>query len=178
MLNKHYKTMLIKVCRVFKHWCAVALLYSSPSVTQLQEVQGKKQALEDTVAHLEKTLEENRALLPEKDALIETQSKREKELVAAVQRYCTYSLALLRRPHSQKHCFWFAFFLKATFYIQSAQSLLSELKIKALCTLLKTCKHGDEIRPIINLERPQQRWCKRRSCRDFSLPSLVLLTEW
>ncbi|XP_056125101.1 centrosomal protein of 85 kDa-like isoform X1 [Rhinichthys klamathensis goyatoka] len=52
---------------------------------QLQEVQGKKQALEDTVAHLEKTLEENRALLPEKDALIETQSKREKELVAAVQ---------------------------------------------------------------------------------------------
>ncbi|KAK7151091.1 hypothetical protein R3I93_012127 [Phoxinus phoxinus] len=52
---------------------------------QLQEVQGKKQALEDTVAHLEKTLEENRAVLPEKDALIETQSKREKELVAAVQ---------------------------------------------------------------------------------------------
>ncbi|KAI2652205.1 Centrosomal protein of 85 kDa-like [Labeo rohita] len=52
---------------------------------QLQEVQGKKQALEDTVAQLEKTLEENRALLQEKDALIETQSKREKELVAAVQ---------------------------------------------------------------------------------------------
>ncbi|XP_077103201.1 centrosomal protein of 85 kDa-like isoform X2 [Siphateles boraxobius] len=52
---------------------------------QLQEVQGKKQALEDTVAHLQKTLEENRAVLPEKDALIETQSKREKELVAAVQ---------------------------------------------------------------------------------------------
>lgn len=51
----------------------------------------------------------------------------------------------------------FGFFLKATFYIQSAQSLLSELKIKALCTLFKTCKHGDEIRPIINLERPQQR---------------------
>uniref|UniRef100_A0A672PUS7 Centrosomal protein 85 like n=1 Tax=Sinocyclocheilus grahami TaxID=75366 RepID=A0A672PUS7_SINGR len=52
---------------------------------QLQEVQGKKQALEDTVAQLEKTLEENRALLQEKDALIETQSKREKELMAAVQ---------------------------------------------------------------------------------------------
>uniref|UniRef100_A0A8C2HB99 Centrosomal protein 85, like n=1 Tax=Cyprinus carpio TaxID=7962 RepID=A0A8C2HB99_CYPCA len=52
---------------------------------QLQEVQGKKQTLEDTVAQLEKTLEENRALLQEKDALIETQSKREKELVAAVQ---------------------------------------------------------------------------------------------
>uniref|UniRef100_A0A8C1XYG0 Centrosomal protein 85, like n=1 Tax=Cyprinus carpio TaxID=7962 RepID=A0A8C1XYG0_CYPCA len=52
---------------------------------QLQEVQGKKQTLEDTVAQLEKTLEENRALLQEKDALIETQSKCEKELVAAVQ---------------------------------------------------------------------------------------------
>uniref|UniRef100_A0A671NNT7 Centrosomal protein of 85 kDa-like n=1 Tax=Sinocyclocheilus anshuiensis TaxID=1608454 RepID=A0A671NNT7_9TELE len=52
---------------------------------QLQEVQGKKQTLEDTVAKQEKTLEENRALLQEKDALIETQSKREKELVAAVQ---------------------------------------------------------------------------------------------
>uniref|UniRef100_A0A8C2HLV7 Centrosomal protein 85, like n=1 Tax=Cyprinus carpio TaxID=7962 RepID=A0A8C2HLV7_CYPCA len=52
---------------------------------QLQEVQGKKQALEDTVGQLEKTLEENRALLQEKDALIETQSKREKELMAAVQ---------------------------------------------------------------------------------------------
>uniref|UniRef100_A0A8C1G969 Centrosomal protein 85, like n=1 Tax=Cyprinus carpio TaxID=7962 RepID=A0A8C1G969_CYPCA len=52
---------------------------------QLQEVQGKKQTLEDTVGQLEKTLEENRALLQEKDALIETQSKREKELMAAVQ---------------------------------------------------------------------------------------------
>lgn len=178
MQNKHYKTMFIKVCRVFKRWCAVALLYSSLSVTQLQEVQGKKQVLEDTVAHLEKTLEENRALLPEKDALIETQSKREKELVDAVQRYYTYSLALLRRPHSQKHCFWFGFFLKATFYIQSVQSLLSELKIKVMCTLIKTCKHGDEIRPIINLESSQQRWYTIRSCRDFSLPYFVLLTEW
>lgn len=72
---------------------------------QLQEVQGKKQALEDTVAQLEKTLEENRALLQEKDALIETQSKREKELVAAVQRYSTYTLTLPRPAHSQKHCF-------------------------------------------------------------------------
>uniref|UniRef100_A0A672Q3F2 Centrosomal protein 85 like n=1 Tax=Sinocyclocheilus grahami TaxID=75366 RepID=A0A672Q3F2_SINGR len=52
---------------------------------QLQEVQGNKQTLEDTVAKQEKTLEENQALLQEKDALIETQSKREKELVAAVQ---------------------------------------------------------------------------------------------
>ncbi|XP_052390963.1 centrosomal protein of 85 kDa-like isoform X2 [Carassius gibelio] len=52
---------------------------------QLQEVQRKKQALEDTVAQLEKTLEENRTLLREKDALIETQSKREIELMAAVQ---------------------------------------------------------------------------------------------
>ncbi|XP_043076328.1 centrosomal protein of 85 kDa-like isoform X2 [Puntigrus tetrazona] len=52
---------------------------------QLQEAEGKKQALEDTVARLEKTLEENRLVLQEKDALIETQSKREKELVAAVQ---------------------------------------------------------------------------------------------
>lgn len=57
--------------------------------SQLQEVQEKKQVLDDTVAQLEKTLEENRALLQEKDAIIETQSKREKELVAAVQRYCT-----------------------------------------------------------------------------------------
>uniref|UniRef100_A0A673J7I4 Centrosomal protein 85, like n=1 Tax=Sinocyclocheilus rhinocerous TaxID=307959 RepID=A0A673J7I4_9TELE len=59
--------------------------------TQAQQVRAilqlysKKQALEDTVAQLEKTLEENRALLQEKDALIETQSKREKELMAAVQ---------------------------------------------------------------------------------------------
>ncbi|XP_051511109.1 centrosomal protein of 85 kDa-like isoform X1 [Myxocyprinus asiaticus] len=52
---------------------------------QLEEVQGKARALEDTVAQLEKSLEENRALLQEKDALIETQSKRETELVAAVQ---------------------------------------------------------------------------------------------
>ncbi|KAI7800134.1 centrosomal protein of 85 kDa-like isoform X1 [Triplophysa rosa] len=52
---------------------------------QLEEVQGKAGALEDTIARLEKNLEENRARLEEKDALIETQSKREKELMAAVQ---------------------------------------------------------------------------------------------
>ncbi|KAA0701523.1 Centrosomal protein of 85 kDa-like [Triplophysa tibetana] len=52
---------------------------------QLEEVQGKAGALEDTIARLEKNLEENRVQLEEKDALIETQSKREKELMAAVQ---------------------------------------------------------------------------------------------
>ncbi|XP_051501371.1 centrosomal protein of 85 kDa-like isoform X1 [Myxocyprinus asiaticus] len=52
---------------------------------QLEEVQEKARALKDTVAQLEKSLEENRALLQEKDAIIETQSKRETELVAAVQ---------------------------------------------------------------------------------------------
>ncbi len=107
--------VFINMCKVFMkcssvtHLCIVA--------SQLQEVQGKKQALEDTVAQLEKSLEENRALLQEKDALIETQSKREKELVAAVQRYCTHSLTPLRPPRSQKHCFWFASLLKDTFYI-------------------------------------------------------------
>ncbi|XP_066532465.1 centrosomal protein of 85 kDa-like [Hoplias malabaricus] len=52
---------------------------------QLEEVQGKAKALQDTVAQLEKSLEESRSSLQEKDALIESQSKREKELVAAVQ---------------------------------------------------------------------------------------------
>ncbi|XP_017548009.1 centrosomal protein of 85 kDa-like isoform X1 [Pygocentrus nattereri] len=52
---------------------------------QLEEVQGKARALQETVVQLEKSLEESRSALQEKDALIETQSKREKELVAAVQ---------------------------------------------------------------------------------------------
>ncbi|KAL0967400.1 hypothetical protein UPYG_G00251750 [Umbra pygmaea] len=51
---------------------------------QLEEVQEKAQGLEDTVARLERSLEESRVLLKEKEALIETQCKREKELVAAV----------------------------------------------------------------------------------------------
>lgn len=53
---------------------------------QLEDVQAKAQTLQDTVAQLERSLEESRARLQEKDALIERQAKREKELVAAVQR--------------------------------------------------------------------------------------------
>ncbi|XP_060772400.1 centrosomal protein of 85 kDa-like isoform X2 [Neoarius graeffei] len=52
---------------------------------QLEDVQAKAQTLQDTVAQLERSLEESRARLQEKDALIERQAKREKELVAAVQ---------------------------------------------------------------------------------------------
>ncbi|KAJ8396231.1 hypothetical protein AAFF_G00020980 [Aldrovandia affinis] len=52
---------------------------------QLEEVQGKARTLQETVTQLEQSLAESRALLKEKEALIETQSKREKELVAAVQ---------------------------------------------------------------------------------------------
>ncbi|KAK3542199.1 hypothetical protein QTP86_018491 [Hemibagrus guttatus] len=52
---------------------------------QLEEVQTKAQTLQDTVAQLERSLEESRTPLQEKDALIERQAKREKELVAAVQ---------------------------------------------------------------------------------------------
>ncbi|CAB1340319.1 unnamed protein product [Coregonus sp. 'balchen'] len=52
---------------------------------QLEEGQGKAQGLQDTVARLEKHLEEGRTVLQEKEDLIETQCKREKELVAAVQ---------------------------------------------------------------------------------------------
>ncbi|KAG9283055.1 centrosomal protein of 85 kDa-like isoform X1 [Astyanax mexicanus] len=52
---------------------------------QLEEVQGKEKALLDTVAQLERSLEESRSTLQEKDVLIESQCKREKELVAAVQ---------------------------------------------------------------------------------------------
>ncbi|XP_053098190.1 centrosomal protein of 85 kDa-like isoform X2 [Pangasianodon hypophthalmus] len=52
---------------------------------QLEDVQAKAQTLQDTVVQLERSLEESRTRLQEKDALIERQSKREKELVAAVQ---------------------------------------------------------------------------------------------
>ncbi|KAJ8009036.1 hypothetical protein DPEC_G00084670 [Dallia pectoralis] len=52
---------------------------------QLEEVQEKAQNLQDTVTGLEKSLEESRVVMQEKEDLIETQRKREKELVAAVQ---------------------------------------------------------------------------------------------
>ncbi|KAM9435660.1 centrosomal protein of 85 kDa-like isoform 2-T2 [Clarias gariepinus] len=52
---------------------------------QLEEVQTKAQTLQDTVAQLEQSLEESRTRMQEKDALIERQGKREKELVVAVQ---------------------------------------------------------------------------------------------
>ncbi|XP_017311484.2 centrosomal protein of 85 kDa-like isoform X1 [Ictalurus punctatus] len=52
---------------------------------QLEEVQTKAQTLQDTAAQLERSLEESRTRLQEKDALIERQAKREKELMAAVQ---------------------------------------------------------------------------------------------
>ncbi|XP_023829626.1 centrosomal protein of 85 kDa-like isoform X1 [Salvelinus sp. IW2-2015] len=52
---------------------------------QLEEGQGKAQGLQETVACLEKSLEEGCAVLQAKEDLIETQCKREKELVAAVQ---------------------------------------------------------------------------------------------
>ncbi|XP_064781392.1 DNA helicase MCM9-like isoform X3 [Oncorhynchus masou masou] len=52
---------------------------------QLEDGQGKAQGLQDTVACLEKSLEEGCAVLQAKEDLIETQCKREKELVAAVQ---------------------------------------------------------------------------------------------
>ncbi|XP_076852091.1 centrosomal protein of 85 kDa-like, partial [Brachyhypopomus gauderio] len=52
---------------------------------QLQEVQGKSQVLQDTVAQLEQSLKESRTQLQEKDAIIERQAQRETELVAAVQ---------------------------------------------------------------------------------------------
>ncbi|KAM6964807.1 centrosomal protein of 85 kDa-like [Aplochiton taeniatus] len=51
---------------------------------QLVEVQQKSQALEETVSALEQRLSEERAVAKEKDTLIETQSLREKELMAAV----------------------------------------------------------------------------------------------
>ncbi|XP_035379860.1 centrosomal protein of 85 kDa-like isoform X2 [Electrophorus electricus] len=52
---------------------------------QLEEVQAKAQALQDTVAQLEQSIKENHAQLQEKDAIIESQAQREKELVATVQ---------------------------------------------------------------------------------------------
>ncbi|KAI5615075.1 centrosomal protein of 85 kDa-like isoform X1, partial [Silurus asotus] len=51
---------------------------------QLEQVQSKERTLQDTVAQLERNLEESRGRLQEKDALIERQAKREKELMAAV----------------------------------------------------------------------------------------------
>ncbi|KAK2864297.1 hypothetical protein Q7C36_003451 [Tachysurus vachellii] len=52
---------------------------------QLEEVQVKTQTLQDTVAQLERSLEESLTRLQEKDTIIERQAKREKELMAAVQ---------------------------------------------------------------------------------------------
>ncbi|KAI1897497.1 hypothetical protein AGOR_G00083880 [Albula goreensis] len=52
---------------------------------QLEEVQGKARTLQEKVNQLEQSLAESHALLKEKEALIETQAKREKELVATVQ---------------------------------------------------------------------------------------------
>nr|XP_023652874.1 centrosomal protein of 85 kDa-like isoform X3 [Paramormyrops kingsleyae] len=52
---------------------------------QLEEVRATAQSLQDKVAQLEHSLGESRALLKEKEALIESQSLREEELVASVQ---------------------------------------------------------------------------------------------
>lgn len=43
--------------------------------------------LERTVSQLQESLREGSALMTEKDAKIETQAKREKELIACVHRY-------------------------------------------------------------------------------------------
>ncbi|XP_039981419.1 centrosomal protein of 85 kDa-like isoform X2 [Xiphias gladius] len=51
---------------------------------QQEEVQQKATDLEKTVAELQKSLEEGRALMKEKDIKIEMQAKREKELIASV----------------------------------------------------------------------------------------------
>ncbi|XP_030627796.1 centrosomal protein of 85 kDa-like [Chanos chanos] len=51
---------------------------------QLEDVQGKVQSLEKTVAQLEQDLQESQALLEEKESLIETQSKKGRALMAAV----------------------------------------------------------------------------------------------
>lgn len=53
---------------------------------QQEEVQQKATDLEKTVAELQKSLEEGRALMKEKDIKIEMQAKREKELIASVHR--------------------------------------------------------------------------------------------
>ncbi|KAK0156460.1 Centrosomal protein -like [Merluccius polli] len=51
---------------------------------QLEETQKKAQDLEETVSRLEKTLEQDSALLKDKETVIQTQSQKEKELMAAV----------------------------------------------------------------------------------------------
>lgn len=53
---------------------------------QLEEVRATAQSLQDKVGQLEHSLGESRALQKEKEALIESQSLREQELVASVQR--------------------------------------------------------------------------------------------
>ncbi|KAJ3606435.1 hypothetical protein NHX12_025956 [Muraenolepis orangiensis] len=51
---------------------------------QLEEVQKKAQDSEETVSRLEKTLEQDCALLKDKETVIQAQSRKEKELMAAV----------------------------------------------------------------------------------------------
>ncbi|KAM9840826.1 centrosomal protein of 85 kDa-like [Aulostomus maculatus] len=51
---------------------------------QLEDVQQKAKDLEKTVSQLQKKLEEGSTLMKEKDVKIETQAKREKELIASV----------------------------------------------------------------------------------------------
>lgn len=51
---------------------------------QLEETQKKAEGLQEQVGRLEQSLEEGRSLLLEKEAVIGTQGKREKELMAAV----------------------------------------------------------------------------------------------
>ncbi|KAL4649124.1 centrosomal protein of 85 kDa-like isoform X4 [Arapaima gigas] len=52
---------------------------------QLEEVRGEAQSLQDKVSQLEQSVANSGALLQEKEALIESQVKREQELVATVQ---------------------------------------------------------------------------------------------
>ncbi|KAG9347501.1 hypothetical protein JZ751_005068 [Albula glossodonta] len=61
---------------------------------KLEEVQGKARTLQEKVNQLEQSLAESHALLKEKEALIETQAKREKELVATEQVTSALSLGL------------------------------------------------------------------------------------
>ena len=58
----------------------------SVCVCQLEEAQKKAQDLEETVSQLEKTLVQEGALLTYKDSVIQAQSLKEKELMAAVHR--------------------------------------------------------------------------------------------
>ncbi|XP_067097811.1 centrosomal protein of 85 kDa-like isoform X2 [Osmerus mordax] len=51
---------------------------------QLEEVQKKAEGLQEQASRLEQSLEEERSLLREKEALMETQGRRERELMAAV----------------------------------------------------------------------------------------------